>query len=133
MNPHYTLVAQRAEHRCEYCRAPEAIFNSRFEVEHVVPASREGTDEDSNLALACRGCNLHKADRQDGVDATTQAVAALFHPRHDRWHEHFRVGLGTGEIQGLTPTGRVTIARLEMNAPQQLAARLQWMRLGLFP
>jgi hypothetical protein len=133
MNPHYPLVAQRAEHRCEYCRAPEAIFNCRFEVEHVVPTSREGTDEESNLALACRGCNLYKADHLDGVDETTQTVMALFHPRLDQWHEHFRVEMGSGAIQGLTPTGRATIDRLEMNAPLQLAARQQWMRLGLFP
>ena len=34
MNPHYPLVAQRAAHHCEYCRAPEAVFNFAFEVEH---------------------------------------------------------------------------------------------------
>jgi len=30
MNPHYARVAQRAGHRCEYCRAPEAVFNFPF-------------------------------------------------------------------------------------------------------
>jgi hypothetical protein len=35
MNPHYRVVAQRAGHRCEYCRAPEAVFNFPFEVEHI--------------------------------------------------------------------------------------------------
>ena len=53
MNPHYTAVAERAAHRCEYCHAPEAIFNFSFEVEHVMPTSREGTDDITNLALAC--------------------------------------------------------------------------------
>lgn len=33
MNPHYHAVGTRAEHRCEYCHAPEAIFNFPFEVE----------------------------------------------------------------------------------------------------
>jgi molybdenum cofactor biosynthesis enzyme MoaA len=27
MNPYYNLVADRANHRCEYCHAPELIFN----------------------------------------------------------------------------------------------------------
>ena len=27
INPHYPTVAQRAGHRCEYCRAPEAVFD----------------------------------------------------------------------------------------------------------
>ena len=37
MNPLYAPVAARAAHRCEYCRAPEVIFNFRFEVEHIIP------------------------------------------------------------------------------------------------
>ena len=27
MNPRYSRVAERAAHCCEYCQAPEAIFN----------------------------------------------------------------------------------------------------------
>lgn len=40
MNPYYTLVADRAAHRCEYCRAPEIVFNFPFEVEHILPLYR---------------------------------------------------------------------------------------------
>jgi hypothetical protein len=53
MNPHYAQVALRAGHRCEYCHAPEAVFNFPFEVEHVVPFARPGSAEEANLALAC--------------------------------------------------------------------------------
>jgi len=42
MNPHYPLVAERAGHRCEYCHAPETIFNVPFEVEHFIPLAKEG-------------------------------------------------------------------------------------------
>jgi phenylacetate-coenzyme A ligase PaaK-like adenylate-forming protein len=31
MNPHYPQVALRAGHRCEYCHAPEAVFNLPLE------------------------------------------------------------------------------------------------------
>jgi hypothetical protein len=41
MNPRHARVAARAAHRCEYCHAPEALFNFPFEVEHIIlfPAS----------------------------------------------------------------------------------------------
>jgi hypothetical protein len=133
MNPHYVATARRAGHRCEYCRAPEAVFNFPFEVEHVVPASRGGADDEGNRCLACRACNVRKADRLVGRDDTTGAEAPLFHPRLQRWAEHFRVDLESGEIQGVTPTGRATVACLDLNHALQLAARQLWIRLRLFP
>jgi len=39
----------------------------------------------------------------------------------------------TGSDVGAGPIGRVTVACLEMNSMAQVAARQQWMRLGLFP
>jgi hypothetical protein len=133
VNPHYPAVAQRAGHRCEYCHAPEAIFNFPFEVEHAIPVAQRGADDDTNLALACRACNLHKSDHVTGDDPTTQAVVPLFNPRLDRWDDHFEIQPETGEIRGRTPVGRATVARLHMNTSVQLEARRLWMRLGLFP
>ena len=133
MNPWYARVSLRAAHRCEYCHAPEAVFNFPFEVDHVVPIVREGDEADANLALACRSCNLRKAVHTRGVDPETSAWVRLFHPRQDRWESHFQAELPSGEIRGLTTIGRATVARLEMNNPIQVAAQRQWMRLGLFP
>ena len=133
MNKRYAEVARRAGHRCEYCGAPEIIFNLSFEVEHIVPTSRERLDDESNLALACRACNLFKSDQQSGVDEMTGEHVRLFHPRQDRWDEHFRVDTDDGRILGLTSVGRVTIACLRMNRDLQCEARVSWMRLKLFP
>lgn len=133
MNPQYPEVSHRAAHRCEYCRAPEAIFNFPFEVEHVIPICNEGIDERSNLALACRSCNIHKAGHLTGFDEVTQEETHLFNPRLDRWEDHFRINRETGVIVAETGIGRATVARLKMNRDTQLTARLQWMRLGLFP
>lgn len=133
MNRHYPLVSRRAAHRCEYCRAPEVIFNFPFEVEHVVPISQNGIDEEINFALACRSCNIHKANHLTGFDETTQNEGQLFNPRLDRWEDHFRFDEETGAILGETVIGRATVARLEMNGVTQVTARLQWMSLGLFP
>ena len=60
-------------------------------------------------------------------------VADLFHPRRHPWQEHFRFDEETGSLLGLTPTGRATVARLQMNTPFQAAARLIWIRLGIYP
>ncbi len=133
MTSRYPTVSQRAGHRCEYCHAPEAIFNFAFEVEHIIPVAAHGSDEDSNLALACRACNLYKTSHLTAIDEVSQTEVALFHPRRDRWEDHFAVDPETCAIEGLTPVGRATVDRLRMNAPLQLEARRQWKRLGLFP
>lgn len=133
MNPHYALVARRAGHRCGYCRAPEVFFNFPFEVEHIVPLVLGGTDSEVNLALACRSCNLWKSAHITGVDPEGEVVVALYNPRQNDWAEHFEVEGERGEFIGRTAIGRATVAQLKLNSNVQLAARQQWMRLGLFP
>jgi hypothetical protein len=133
MNPHYPAVARRAGHRCEYCRAPEAVFNFPFEVEHIIPTSRGGADDEANLCLACRACNLRKGDRLDYLDDLTRAEMPLFHPRQQRWSDNFTVDYESGEIHGATPAGRATVACLDLNHPLQLTARQVWIQLRMFP
>jgi hypothetical protein len=133
MNPHYGPVAERAAHRCEYCQAPEAVFNLPFEVEHIVPCARGGDDKASNLALSCRSCNLWKSDSLNAIDPLTGNSFKLFNPRLNRWEDHFRVDQATGRLTGLTGIGRAAIDRLHMNRSTQVVARRQWMRLKLFP
>src|SRR5882724_6603864 len=133
MNSLYADVAQRARHRCEYCHAPEAVFNFPVEVEHIAPVSSGGSDDPSNLALSCRSCNLYKAAQQSGTDPESQQQVRLFNPREDRWDAHFHVDSESGEINGRTSIGRATVVCLEMNSPAQFFARSQWMRLGLYP
>ena len=96
MNPHYAQVALQAGHRCEYCHAPEAVFNFPLEVEHIVPLSRGGDDTAANWALACRACNLYKATHLSGSDPESHTVVRLFHPREDRWEDHFQVATMSG-------------------------------------
>ena len=132
MNSRYPTVAERAAHRCEYCRAPESVFNFPFEVEHVIPRSLDGSDEEGNLALSCRSCNLRKGSRVRAVDPESGADVPLFDPRNDRWDKHFRVESMSATVVGLTAIGRATVAQLSINGASQVAARRQWLRLGLF-
>lgn len=48
------------QNRCLYC---DADCSSEFHVDHIVPLSREGTNEIANLAIACPSCNLRKQAR----------------------------------------------------------------------
>ena len=132
MNRHYPAVAERARHRCEYCHAPEAAFNFRFEVEHVASRAAGGSGHLSNLALACRSCNLHKADAATAVHPESGDVAPLFDPRTDTWDAVFVVGRNE-VIRELTATARATAAQLHMNSDEQVAARRLWRILRLFP
>jgi hypothetical protein len=133
VNPLYPPVAVRAQKRCEYCHAPEEVFNFAFEVEHLTPQSRGGPDDLDNLALSCNACNRFKSDFTTAFDPGTQQNVALFNPRTDQWAEHFKIVLETMEMIGLSATGRATILRLQMNRPQHVAARFRWLQLGLFP
>jgi hypothetical protein len=133
MNPLYPPVATRAGHRCEYCHAPEAIFNVPFEVEHIRPVSLGGDNSLENLSLACRMCNLAKSNHLTAVDPEESGVHELFHPRRDRWEDHFEVQLPAMTVAGLTPSGRATIACLGINRPRAVVARQHWSRIGLYP
>jgi HNH endonuclease len=133
MNPLYFLVADRAQHRCEYCRAPELIFNIVMEVEHIIPVAKGGSSSDNNLALACRSCNGFKGIRSSYIDSETGQEQRFYHPRQDQWADHFSVNIESGEIFPLTVIGQATIAGLKMNSRAQLVARRFWSQIGLFP
>lgn len=133
MNPFYFDVALRADARCEYCRAPELVFNFAFDVEHIFPRSAGGGDSLDNLALTCESCNLHKSVITSRWDDAGSNTVPLFHPGRDSWDLHFLCDPDTCEIRGTTAIGRVTVVQLRMNSNFQIRARTQWMRLGLYP
>jgi hypothetical protein len=109
------LIRERAHRRCEYCHADERWQFVRFTIDHVLPQSAGGSDAPNNLALACRNCNERRGNRLEGRDPVTGEVVPLFNPRHDRWVEHFVWDVERIRILGLTPTGRATVERLDLN------------------
>jgi hypothetical protein len=116
------FVRSRAGRRCEYCGIHEDDdLVLPFHIEHIRPHKHGGRDEVDNLALACNHCNLHKGANLSGIDPATDSLVALFHPRQQRWYEHFRVT--AGRIDGLTATGRATVVVLLMNRSDRLELR----------
>jgi hypothetical protein len=120
------FVRQRAGNRCEYCRAVESRWRLRFHIERIIARQHGGSDELGNLALACHLCNAHKGPNLAGIDPDTGEMTPLFHPRRDRWEDHFEVA--TGEVIGRTPIGRATAAVLDMNHPARVEMRLASLR-----
>ncbi len=54
------FVTRRSVGRCEYCRLPQKFFTELFQVEHIISRQHRGQTVESNLAIACARCNLHK-------------------------------------------------------------------------
>jgi hypothetical protein len=116
------FVRARAMQRCEYCQLAEHFFTQLFQIEHVIAKCHGGSDEAENLALACRRCNLHKGPNLSGIDPDTNTLTRLYHPRTDRWLEHFKIDVN-GEMCGMTDVGRTTLRVLNMNDPQRIELR----------
>jgi hypothetical protein len=126
-------VTERAGNRCEYCLSPARPTGIPMEIDHIQPTSRGGTSDDDNLALACIRCNRHKSDRTEALDPETGRLVSLFHPRNDQWSEHFRWSEDGTKIVGLTACGRATVEALNMNNPDIILCRLDWVKVGWHP
>jgi hypothetical protein len=71
---------------------------------------------------------LGKGSNLSGRDTETGQIVPLFDPRRQSWWEHF--AFEKAEIVGLSPTGRVTVAVLNMNEPRRLALRRELLEYG---
>ena len=123
------MVRRRASDRCEYCGIEqEHVSFSSFHVEHVIPRQHGGSDDPSNLALACHHCNLHKGPNLAGIDPVTKDIVSLFNPRTEVWRDHFE--RRDVAILGLTSKGRATVRVLAMNAVGRMELRSELRTQG---
>lgn len=102
-------------------------------IDHILPRSLGGGDEPDNLAAACYRCNEFKRAKTDALDPTTGQLAALFHPRREKWSEHFQWVNGGTHIAGLTPTGRATVVALRLNNEYVVESRALWIARDWHP
>ena len=127
------LVEARAGRGCEYCRSQLRYATQPFSLEHIVPLARGGSSEADNLALACQGCNNHKFTKIAGMDPASGAIAPLYHPRRDRWRDHFAWNHDATLVLGLTPSGRATVEALQLNRAGLVALRRLLFAAGVHP
>jgi len=125
------LVLERAEGCCEYCRVHQDHVELSHHIEHIVARKHGGSEEPSNLCVACERCNLFKGSDLTGIDPDTGRVERLFDPRTQVWAEHFEIRGPL--IVGRTATGRTTVRVLSMNTGQRLQLRAALIAHGLYP
>lgn len=109
---------------------PTAFYRVPFQIDHIIGKQHEGPATLGNLALACYHCNLHKGPNIAGKDRATRRMTRLFHPRRDRWQDHFR--WHGAKLVGKTAIGRTTIAVLNINQSSYVLVRKALMDAQLF-
>jgi hypothetical protein len=126
-------VRRMAGNRCGYCLAHQDYVLGRLEIEHIIPVAAGGSDDESNLWLACRLCNQHKGVQTHAVDPQTGHSVLLFNPRTQVWSEHFAWSTDSIHIVGLTSCGRATVEALQLNDKLAVRVRSHWVRAGWHP
>ncbi|NOT63345.1 MAG: HNH endonuclease [Acidobacteria bacterium] len=119
--------------QCAYCRSQPSNSGIPLHFEHILALALGGLNIFANLCLACSPCNLHKGVLTHGLDPLTEMMMPLFHPRQQKWNEHFTWDESGTLIVGLTPTGRATINALQLNNDLLVVARSTWVRAGTHP
>ena len=125
------VVVVRADALCEYCLIHEDDTVFGCEVDHVISEKHGGTTEADNLAYACAFCNRAKGSDIGSVLRRTGAYVRFFHPRLDRWMEHF--GLDGVTIMALSDVGEGTRRILAFNTDERLLERQILREVGRYP
>jgi hypothetical protein len=124
-------VRNISNNRCGYCLSPQKLVMARLEIEHIIHISKGGSNEESNLWIACSICTSHKAGKIEAIDPVTNKVVALFNPRTQKWAEHFAWSVDGIRILGKTETGRATVKALSLdNDFDALEVRGYWEQAG---
>jgi hypothetical protein len=91
------------------------VSGQPLDIEHIIPQPAGGPTVEENLWLSYGPCNYRKGKRTTAVDPSTKQRVPLFDPRRQIWSGPFAsVGGGT-LVQGKAPTGRATVAALQLN------------------
>ena len=99
-----------------------------FRLEHIIARKHGGQETEDNLGWSCIFCNLYKGPSPASFDPDTGQLTQLFHPRRDKWEEHFCIQ--EARIVGLTAKGRVSVWLLEMNSNILTSLRTSLMKEG---
>ena len=123
------LVRERAGDCCEYCQLPAEFAWLPFQIDHIISEKLHGPTTAENLAWSCEFCNSPKGPLAAGYLAGKHAP--LFHPRKDRWSDHFQ--WNGPLLVGKTDVGLATIDVLWINHPDRVNVRQGLLEEGVFP
>ena len=74
-----SYLLEKFQHRCVYCGRE----NTAFELDHIRPRARGGSNRVSNLALSCHDCNAAKGDRTASEFGHPEVEAQARQPLRD--------------------------------------------------
>jgi HNH endonuclease len=126
-------IIAAADYRCEYCKSSSRLTGTPLVMEHILPRSLGGTDDQENLAASCYRCNEFKGAKTHAIDPDTDQLVELFNPRMQVWTEHFVWENSGTLIIGLTNIGRATVVALHLNNENIVEARTFWIEAGWHP
>ena len=123
-------ITEAADNCCEYCRVPRAVAFAAYHIDHIISEKQGGDTTFSNLALACRLCNLSKGSSIAAWQVHQEALIRLFNPRKDQWSHHFHFRT-SGIIVPRTEIGQGTIKVLNLNDLNRVQARGVFIETGI--
>lgn len=126
-------MREAAGNRCGYCLGPQKYVLGKLEVEHIIPRSQGGSDEESNLWLSCSLCNRYKGSQVTAIDPLNEQTVNLYNPRKQVWREHFQWSPDGTHIIGLASVGRATVNALKLNNEVAVEVRRNWVIAGWHP
>ncbi len=127
------IVINRSGGFCEYCQCPSEFATEPFSIEHIVPRSKSGSDDLTNLAYACIGCNVYKSDKIVFLDVVSLQLSPLFNPITMNWNDHFIWDKSLTSIIGKTATGRATVEAVKLNRKPLKNLRRALLAVGEHP
>ena len=74
--------------KCLFCRSKLVVSlngDTTATIEHILPLTHGGTNDLSNLALACVECNSEKGRRHDSGKKPVALIEQLLMTRQQRW------------------------------------------------
>ena len=98
-----------------------------------MPQSLGGDFSLDNLAFACSGCNGAKYNKIEGIDPLTGVRVPLYHPRRDKWGDHFSWDETGTMMIGTSAIGRLTIKMLKLNRQSVINLREVLVGVGKHP
>ena len=81
-------IVEQSKNRCGYCLGEQRYILAPLEIDHLLPTSKGGTDDEENLWLACPLCNVYKGKQTHKIDLLTHRKVPIFNPRKQHWKRH---------------------------------------------
>ena len=87
-------IYERYKFTCQYCGLDasknfETWWHANLNIDHIQPKSRGGTNDETNLVVACRACNLYKGSTP--CRSLDEAKKVVFEKRAqaERWFKKY--------------------------------------------